>query len=322
MKVLGIESSCDETSASVVIDGKKVISLEISSSLKFHRKYGGVIPEIASRMQLETIKEVVSSALEKASITLKDIKLISVTNGPGLVGSLLVGISFAKALAYANNTPIVGVNHIKAHLYPAFFQNKKPRFPFIGLIISGGHTSLYLVKDFDNFQVLGSTRDDACGEAFDKAAKILNLGYPGGPKIESLATSGNTDKIKFSFQGLKNSLDFSFSGIKTALLYMCLKNKPNLKEKSDMCASFQKAVTKLLIEKSNMALDRFNAQSLVLGGGVSVNGYLRKSFQEAFKDRCFLPEKEFCMDNAAMIAGLGFQIYKSGKRNPADLRLN
>jgi len=327
MKVLGIESSCDETSSSVVENGKNVLSVEVSSSLDFHREYGGIIPEIASRAQLETIQEVTSSALKKAGVTLKQIDLISVTNGPGLIGSLLVGISFAKALGLANNKPVIGINHIQAHLYPAFFQNNQtPNLPFIGLIVSGGHTSLYLVKSFNNYAVLGRTRDDACGEAFDKAAKIMGLGYPGGPEIEKLAKSGNPNKIKFNFPGLKDNLDFSFSGIKTALLYLTKNKSISTAEKRNLSASFQKAIVEVLAEKSFAALKKHKIKNLVLGGGVTINENLRSCFIKKFENsgiKVFMPPKRFCLDNAAMIAGLGYQLYrKSKKLYPPDLKLN
>ena len=223
MYVLGIETSCDETSAAVVKNGRKILSCVVSSSLKFHKKYGGVVPEIASRMQLETITQVLDSAIRQARVNLKEIDLISVTSGPGLLGSLLVGISFAKAISISLGIPLLGVDHIYSHIYANFLNGAKIKLPFIGLVVSGGHTSLFYVRDFKKIETLGQTLDDACGEAFDKVAKILGLGYPGGPLIEKLAKGGDERKIKFRCSGTKRPLDFSFSGIKTAVLYFVKK---------------------------------------------------------------------------------------------------
>ncbi len=314
---LGIETSCDETSVSLVKDHYKVLVNEVVSSIDFHCKYGGVIPEIASRIHLETINEVTRSVFKKTALSLNDVSLITVTESPGLLGSLLVGLSFAKGLALSSEKPLIGVNHVNAHLYPVFFQKAKPRFPFIGLVISGGHTSLFLVKDFHNFKLVGRTRDDACGEAFDKVAKLLGLKYPGGPEIERLAKTGNADKIKFSFPGLKDSFDFSFSGIKTAVYYLVKNKKISVKNKKDICASFQKAVTSILIDKSIAALDKYKVRNFVIGGGVSFNNYIRDTFRSSFKNnkvKLFISEKKYCLDNAAMIAGLGSQLYRSRKK--------
>jgi N6-L-threonylcarbamoyladenine synthase len=322
---LGIETSCDETSAAVVKDGSKVLSNEVVSSLKFHKKYGGVIPEIASRLQLETITEVTQNALEEARIKLKNIDLISVTSGPGLLGSLLVGISFAKALSFSLNIPLLGVNHVHSHLYANFLDRKNIRLPFVALVVSGGHTSLFYLRDFDNIELLGSTYDDACGEAFDKVAKILNLGYPGGPLIEKLALKGDPKSIKFNCFGPKNSLDFSFSGIKTAVLYYVNNKKLSTSKKQDICASFQEAVVSTLIKKSLLACKSKKVNRLLLGGGVVANGYLRGKFTQATLDynlKCYFPAKEFCMDNAAMVAGLGFQLFRKGYKSDLYLDLD
>lgn len=323
MIVLGIETSCDETSAAIVKNGSKVLSNEVVSSLEFHKKYGGVIPEIASRMQLETISEVTQSAIEDARIKLKDIDLISVTSGPGLLGSLLVGISFAKALSLSLNIPLLGVNHVHSHLYANFLNREDIKLPFVALVVSGGHTSLFYIRDFDNIELLGSTHDDACGEAFDKVAKILNLGYPGGPLIEKLALKGDPKSIKFNCFGPKDALDFSFSGIKTAVLYYVNNKKISISKKQDISASFQEAVVDTLIKKSILACKSKKVNQLLLGGGVVANNYLRKKFTQAARDfnlKCYFPAKEFCMDNAAMVAGLGSRLFKKGHRS--DLYLN
>ncbi len=323
MITLGIETSCDETSAAVVKDGCKVLANEVVTSLKFHKKYGGVIPEIASRLQLETISEVTQSAIEEARVKLKDIDLISVTSGPGLLGSLLVGISFAKALSLSLNIPLLGVNHVIGHFYANFLNRKNIQLPFVALVVSGGHTSLFYLKDFDKIELLGSTSDDACGEAFDKVAKILNLGYPGGPLIEKLALKGDARSIKFNCYGPKNALDFSFSGIKTAVLYLVNNKKIGLSKKQDICASFQDAVIDTLVKKAVLACKSKKTNRLLLGGGVVANNYLREKFGQAASDynlNCYFPAKEFCMDNAAMIAGLGTKLFKKGYKS--DLHLN
>ncbi len=332
MYVLGIETSCDETSCSVVKDGNRIISNVVSSSLKLHKEYGGVVPEIASRAQLEKIFAVCDCALKESGKNLKDIGLISVTSGPGLLGSLLVGISFAKSVCQAKNIPLLGVNHVYSHIYANFLNNKKLRLPFVGLVISGGHTSLFLVKDFDKFEVLGETLDDACGEAFDKVAKILGLGYPGGPVIEKLAKKGNAKKIKFSCSGTKRPLDFSFSGIKTAVLYYVrrfagspvnrFKNRQTGKLDNrmtrDIAASFQEAVIDTLIQKSILACKLKKVKQLMVGGGVAANKRLKEKFEEETKEKgisSFFPPGELCLDNAAMVAGLGYRLYKKGQRS-------
>jgi N6-L-threonylcarbamoyladenine synthase len=321
MIVLGIETSCDETSVALVKDGRKILSNEVASSVKFHEKYGGVIPEIASRMQLETISEVAQSALKEAGVRLGDVGLISVTSGPGLLGSLLVGISFAKSLSLSFNIPILGVNHVHSHFYASMLESRFIRLPFVALVVSGGHTSLFYVQDFNRVEVLGQTHDDACGEAFDKVAKILGLGYPGGPLIEKMALKGDPKSIKFSCSGTKKELDFSFSGIKTAVLYYTRKHKKiNI---SDICASFQSASVDILVRKAILACRIRKAKTLLLGGGVVANAYLRNEFSRAAKDNrinCHFPSKALCMDNAGMVAGFGYQLFKRGERS--DLYLN
>ncbi len=344
MLVLGIETSCDETAASVVKDGRVVLSSIVSSSLSFHKKYGGVIPEIAFRMQLETIAGVVECAIKEAKVNLKDIKAVSVTNTPGLSGSLAVGVSFAKSLALSRNIPLLGVNHLYGHIYASFLNRDIPGFPFISLIVSGGHTSLFLVKDFDDIVLLGATCDDACGEAFDKVARILNLGYPGGPIIEKMATMGDSKKIKFVCSNTTNPLDFSFSGVKTAVLYyaqrhgLCRGYVPRHKAQdrrqktqdtrrktqvADIAAAFQEAVVGTLVKKSLLACQEYKLKKLIIGGGVAANNYLRLRFNADFNNEgieCLFPAKAFCMDNAAMIAGFGYQLFKRGHRS--NLYLN
>ncbi len=338
MLVLGIETSCDETAVSIVKDGKFILSHIVSSSLKFHKKYGGVIPEIASRIQLEIIGLVLDNALRQAKVKLRDIHLISVTQGPGLKGSLLVGICLAKALSYSLGIPLVGVNHLYAHLYAAFLKPQKQNasilhpvvFPFIGLVISGGHTSLFYVKDFNAIKLLGETLDDACGEAFDKVAKILGFGYPGGPLIEKLAKKGNPRKVSFGSIRTRKPLDFSFSGIKTAVLYTVNKNKCFLKtrksltiaDKKDIAAAFQETVFNTLIQKAYSACRMKQIDRLVIGGGVAANNRLREKFnqEKGHKDlKVYFAAKEFCTDNAAMVAGLGYILFKKGLRDNLDL---
>ncbi len=332
MNVLGIESSCDETAAAVVKDGQDILSNVVSSSLKYHRKYGGVIPEIAFRMQLETITEVCACALRKAKLKLDDIGLVSVTSGPGLLGSLLVGISFAKALSLGKKIPLNSVNHLYGHIYAGLLERKAVQLPFIGLVVSGGHTSLFYVEDFDKIQLLGSTQDDACGEAFDKVAKILGLGYPGGPIIERLSKEGDPKKIKFNCSATENPLDFSFSGIKTAVLYYlqdALRKKTKAKQLPlslirDIAASFQEAAVNTLISKSLLACRLKKVNRLVVGGGVAANSRLRDELTsrgEENKIRVYFPPKELCMDNAAMVAGLGFRLFKKGYRSGLDLNV-
>lgn len=322
MYILGIETSCDETSVAVVKDGKKILSNEVSSSLQFHRKYGGVIPEIASRLQLETITPVAGLALKKAGVNLRDIGLISVTCGPGLLGSLLVGISFAKAISLSLGTPLLGVNHVYSHIYANFLNGKGVKLPFVALVVSGGHTSLFYVKDFARIEILGQTLDDACGEAFDKVAKILNLGYPGGPLIEKMARGGDEKRIRFGCSDTRRAFDFSFSGIKTAVLYAVKGRNVSRADKKDIAASFQEAVIDVLINKSLSACRFKKVNRLVVGGGVAANNRLRDKFLKASRAasvRPYFPPRELCTDNAAMVAGFGFQLFKRGAASGLDL---
>jgi len=323
MIVLGIESSCDETGVAIVKDEKKILANVVASSLKLHRRHGGVIPEIASRMQLESIAGLFSEAIKIAKIKPEQIDLVAVTTHPGLPGSLIVGIAFAKALALSLAKPILGVSHIYSHVYANLLGHRKIKLPAAALVVSGGHTSLFYIKDFSHIQVLGQTRDDACGEAFDKVAKIMGLGYPGGPLIEKMAQGANKHKIKFSCSGMDAQLDFSFSGIKTAVLYYLKNKKPGIKLKKDLAASFQESVLNVLVKKSLLACKQKNVRNLLIGGGVAANDCLRQKFLTSAKAagiKCFFPEIKLCMDNAAMIAGFGGCLYKHGSRS--DLYLN
>jgi N6-L-threonylcarbamoyladenine synthase len=325
MLTLGIETSCDETSAAVVENGRRVLSNIVSSSLALHKAYKGIIPEIASRAHIECISLVTRQALQKAKKGMQDISAVCVTSGPGLFGSLLVGISFAKGLCFALKKPLIAVNHLEAHLYASFLsastQGGPPRLPCIGLVVSGGHTGLFLVGKGFFFKGIGATVDDAAGEAFDKVAKILDLGYPGGPVIEKMARKGNSAALRFSCKGPDN-LNFSFSGIKTAVLYK-VTGHPDASvgagrsqvTRKDIAASFQKAVVEALAEKSFAACHRYKADTLVVGGGVAANRYLRDYFSQEAKSRnarVYFPGLALSLDNAAMIAGLGYQLYKRG----------
>ncbi len=318
MLVLGIETSCDETAAAVLKNGKEVLSSCVSSSIHMHRKFGGIVPEIASRFHLEYITPVTKKALKKAGISLSDIDLICVTHTPGLMGSLLVGVSFAKALSFGLNKPILGINHIKAHLFAPFLDKGRFTFPFIGLVASGGHSSLALVHDFDKIKIIGTTRDDAAGEAYDKVAKMLDLPYPGGPVIDRLAQSITESPFRFKCAQFKDSFDFSFSGIKTNVLYTWKKVKTKNKEaKAQIAYAFQKEVVESLTRQSIAACKKFQITTLSVGGGVACNSYLRRRLQEEGKKekiRIMIASAHLCLDNAAMIAALGTHLYKKGKR--------
>jgi len=315
MLILGIESSCDDTSAAVLEDDNKLLSNIISSQDEIHSKYGGVVPELASRKHLETIQPIVNEALSRAEVSLDDIDLIAATQGPGLIGSLLVGFSYAKAISYVKNIPYIGVDHMTGHLLSAFLESESPSFPYISLIVSGGTTALYLCEDHTTFHLKGRTRDDAAGEAFDKVAKILKLGYPGGPAVSLHAKQGNGQSFQFPRAWLEQqSLDFSFSGLKTAVLnqYNRFNDSENVPT-ADICASFQEAVTDVLVSKTLRAAQKFEIKTIVLGGGVSANIHLRESMMKACRQQnvdLFFPRPSFCTDNAAMIALAGFYKYR------------
>ncbi|MDY6037646.1 MAG: tRNA (adenosine(37)-N6)-threonylcarbamoyltransferase complex transferase subunit TsaD [Eubacterium sp.] len=323
---LAIESSCDETAAAVVADGRELLSNVISSQIETHTLYGGVVPEIASRQHLTNINDVISSALTEADITIKDIDLIAVTHGPGLIGTLVIGVAAAKALALANDIPLVGVNHMHGHICSNFISSKELIPPFVSLVVSGGHTNLIKVKDYTEFEVLGSTRDDAVGEAYDKVARVIGLGYPGGPKIDEIAKKGNPDAIFFKRVYLnKDSLDFSFSGIKTAVLNYVNTERQAGRElnTADIAAGFQEAVVEVLINKSVDAVKRYGNKKLVLAGGVAANSRIRKALAQKCEQegiKLHLPEKVLCTDNAAMIACAGY--YKYLDKGEDDLSLD
>jgi N6-L-threonylcarbamoyladenine synthase len=322
MWVLGIESSCDETAAAVINNGK-IYSNVIASQIKFHSQYGGVVPEIASRKHIEAVYVVIKQALNDASVTLREIEGIAVTRGPGLVGSLLIGLSTAKALAYALNIPLVGVNHIEGHIVAAFLAENTPSFPFVALVVSGGHTNIYLVNNYHSFQLLGQTRDDAAGEAFDKGANLLNLGYPGGVVIDRIARDGNPNKVAFP-RAMRDSNDLSFSGLKTSLLMMLKKHGRSFssKELPDIAASYQEAIVDALMEKTIKAAEDNSVSRIVVCGGVAANSRLREKFAKETSLRnieLFIPPVILCTDNAAMIAAIGEIMLKDGRRDLLDL---
>ena len=315
---LGIESSCDETSVAVVKNGREVLSNVINSQIKIHEKFGGVVPEIASRNHIEAISDVTKEALKEANITFENIDNVACTYGPGLVGALLVGVSYAKGLSYALNKPLTGTNHIEGHIAANYITHKDLKPPFLCLIISGGHTHLVHIQDYGKFEILGKTRDDAIGEAFDKVARVIGLGYPGGPKVDKLAKEGNPniELPKTHIEGL----DFSFSGIKTAIINLHHKN-PQI-NKADLCASFEKYVTEILINNTIKAAEKLKIKTIALAGGVSANSYIRKQFINLEKQeyKVYYPEPILCTDNAAMIASAGYYRYISGVTS--DLTLN
>ena len=315
---LGIESSCDETSVSVVKNGRYVLSNVINTQIAIHTQFGGVVPEIASRKHIENISNETDEALKQAGIKFNDVDVIACTYGPGLVGALLVGVSYAKALSYALNKPLVGVNHIKGHIAANYITHAELEPPFLCLIISGGHTNLVHIKSYTNFEILGKTRDDAIGEAFDKVARVIGLGYPGGPKIDNLAKTG-TPNISLPKTKFEN-LDFSFSGIKTAVINLHHKN-PAV-NKADLCASFQKTVTEELLSNTIEAAKTLKINKIALAGGVSANSYIRNAFEDLKNQgyEIYYPDLKLCTDNAAMIACSGYYEYVNGSKS--DLTLN
>ncbi len=320
MNVLGIESSCDETSVAVISD--EILKANLISSQDFHSKYGGVVPELSSRAHLQIVIPLVKDALKKSGLELKDIDVVCATAGPGLIGALLVGLTFAKGLAYSLKKPFVPVNHIEGHIYSGFLMENKPQFPYLALVVSGGHTLLLLVESFDKIKKLGSTVDDAAGEAFDKVAKMLGLGYPGGPKIQKAASEGDMNKIDFPVAALKDPYNFSFSGLKTAVLRYIQKNFETSKpiprqDVNDIAAGFQKAVIMALIRNTEKALNNYDVNSISLVGGVAANSELRGaviSLAEKYGKKVVVPKIEFCGDNAAMIAFRGSKIFKAGEK--------
>lgn len=323
--ILGIETSCDETSASVVLNGTEILSNIISSQINLHKAFGGVVPEVASRKHIENISDVVEKALVEAKVSLEDLDGIAVTYAPGLEGALLTGLSFAKALSYINDLPLIGVHHLDGHISANYINNEEFKPPFVSLIVSGGNTQLVLTKDYGEYEMLGETRDDACGETYDKIARVLNLEYPGGPKIDKLAKLGNKDAYTFKRVMLeKDSLDFSFSGLKSNVLNFI--NQSKMKEEDldveDICASFQEAVVDVLVAKTMNAVEKYGVDRLALAGGVSCNSRLRERIEEECKNKNIslsIPKPIFCTDNGAMIGVAGFHKFKKGKIDNIEL---
>lgn len=316
---LAIETSCDETSVAIVKNGREVLSNVISTQIDIHKKYGGVVPEIASRNHVENITYVIDEAVKKANIKLKDVDVIACTYGPGLVGALLVGVSTAKAMAYALNKPLVGVHHIEGHIAANYITHKDLTPPYLCLVVSGGHSHLVYVKDYTEFEILGKTRDDAVGEAFDKVARTVGLGYPGGPKIDKLAKDGkpvyNLPRTFF------DNLDFSFSGIKTAVINLVHKEKDNICME-DLCASFEEAVTDMLVQNVLRAVETVKTNKVAIAGGVSANSYLRSRMEKVGNMhglKVYYPELVLCTDNAAMIGAAAYYNYINGKISKMDL---
>ena len=323
--ILGIESSCDETAASVVKNGREVLSNVISSQIDLHTLYGGVVPEIASRKHIERINQVIEEALTTANMTLDDLDAIGVTYGPGLVGALLVGVAEAKAISYAKKLPLVGVHHIEGHISANYIENLNLEPPFVCLVVSGGHTHLVVVRDYGKYEILGRTRDDAAGEAFDKVARAIGLGYPGGPKIDKISKEGNTEAIAFPRPKFEDSpYDFSFSGLKSAVLNYL--NGCQMKgieiNRADVAASFQKAVCDVLVEHAMIAVKESGLNKFAIAGGVASNSALRAAFEKACAERqieFYHPSPIFCTDNAAMIGVAAYYEFIAGKRDGLDL---
>ena len=323
--ILAIESSCDETAAAVVRNGREVLSNVISSQIALHTLYGGVVPEIASRKHIEKINQVIEEALANAQTSLSEMDAIAVTYGPGLVGALLVGVAEAKAIAYAAGKPLLGVHHIEGHINANYIENGELEPPFLCLVVSGGHSHLVKVTDYGKYEILGRTRDDAAGEAFDKVARAIGLGYPGGPKIEQVSKEGNAQAIAFPRAKVaENPYDFSFSGVKSAVLNYIngcnMKNIPIVQ--ADIAASFQKAVTDVLVEHAMMAVEEFQVRKFAIAGGVAANATLRNGMREACEQRnvqFYHPSPVFCTDNAAMIGTAAYYEYLAGRRDGWDL---
>ena len=326
MKILSIESSCDETAAAVVEDGREVLSSVIASQVEEHKLYGGVVPEIASRRHAEAIVPVVSKALSDASLTMDDIDAIAVTHAPGLIGALLVGVNFAKGLSLATGKPLVPTHHLRSHIASNYISHKELKPPFMCLVVSGGHSHIVMVEDYTKMKVIGRTRDDAAGEAFDKAARTMGMPYPGGIEMDKVAELGNPDAFKFPRPVVHDApYDFSFSGLKTAVINLIhnLEQRGEAVPREDICASFRSAVVELLVSNTMKACEDFGVKTLVVAGGVSANSLLRKRLSEESEKRGFMlfkPDKSVCTDNAAMVGSQGYYEYLSG--NIADLSLN
>lgn len=329
-RILGIETSCDETAAAVVENGRHIVSNIVASQAEHHAKYGGVFPEMASRMHIETIQQVVAAALSSAHIALEAVDAIAVTRGPGLAGSLVVGMNMAKGLALASGLPLLGINHLEAHLYSIWLvEEPEPKFPLLGLIVSGGHTELVLMKDHLVYERLGGTLDDAAGEAFDKVARLLGLAYPGGPAIQQAAENGDPEAFNFPRAWLEETWNFSFSGLKTAVLREVRSRQPEIEAGieaprpglpiSDLAASFQAAVVDVLVGKTLAAAEAHKAREILVAGGVSANRALRQAFQLRAKNPVRMPPLALCTDNAAMIAAVGHWRFLLGQRDALDI---
>ena len=322
--ILGIESSCDETAAAVVKNGREVLSNIISSQIVIHRKFGGVVPEIASRKHIENIMPVIDAALREAKVTLEQIDAVAVTYGPGLVGALLVGLSAAKSLAWAADKPLIGVNHLEGHVFANFLADEDLKPPFMALVVSGGHTALLKVTGYNSFELLGQTRDDAAGEAFDKIARVMGLPYPGGPEIERLAMGGNDEAMHFPLAKLDKPYEFSFSGLKSAVINYLHNQEQAGREvnRSDVAASFQRAVVDALVKQAVLAMQATGYQKIVLAGGVSANKTLQNTLAQAMEGigaQLVHPTPILCTDNAVMIACRGYFMYQVGIKSPLDL---
>ena len=323
--LLAIESSCDETAAAIVVNGRKVLSNVISSQIDIHKLYGGVVPEIASRKHIEQINQVIEQAFVDAEKTLDDVDGICVTYGPGLVGALLVGVGAAKAISYASGKPLIGVHHIEGHISANYICHPELEPPFLCLVVSGGHSHLVLVNDYGKYEIIGRTRDDAAGEAFDKVARSIGLGYPGGPKIDALAPSGNKDAIAFPRASVENApYDFSFSGVKSAVLNYIngCKMKGIEYSQTDIAASFQEAVVDVLVQHTMLAAKNYNISKIAMAGGVASNKGLRAKMRTECEKRgysLYYPDPIFCTDNAAMIGAAGYYEYRNGVRSGLDL---